>query len=49
MVNPRMNTLAIRGIGEEPAFVVEDVLVMNKIVYVCDSILTESVAKFASN
>ena len=32
MVNPRMNTLAIRGIGEEPAFVVRDVLVMDKIV-----------------
>ena len=49
MVNERINTLAIQGIEEELAFVVKDVLVMDKIVDVSDSILTESAAKFVSN
>ena len=45
MINKRIDTLAIQGIGEEPAFVVKDVLVMDKIVDVSDSIPTETFAR----
>ena len=49
MIKERIDTLAIQGVGEEPAFVVKDVLVMNKIVDVSDSILTETVARAYSH
>ena len=40
-VNEKVDSLEIQGIGEELAFVVKDVLVMEKIVDVSDSIPTE--------
>jgi len=49
IVKQRVDTLAIQGIGEERAFVVKYVLVMDKIVDVSDSIPTEAVAKAYSH